>query len=659
MTVSIEIKGNLETNEYKYGQKLKDIFLTGLPKEANGKIVILTGVTLFGEKIRDIDLIVYGDLDNCIIDIDIKSNIKILISNFLFCIEAKASDLRDVMLDGTILKVKYKGKWSDATTQSENQKYALKRYIERETKQYSPYICNFIWTIGIAEESLKGLIGESREAQNLHNYLPSNLTIAKLFHLAAIQKKPRSNDRGYYDFSSTPENNNTIDLISKLDFFLEVRKNITGLTRSKIEKITKGLLLKDQTYAKEIGKKLIVISGRAGTGKTSKLLKIAVDLALEKGSRCLILTYNTALVSDISRLLVLAGIPDSVTDYTVNITTLSKFFFELILGLNISHHEDKLVIPDFTSNYKDYLQEMHDYIKNGLITQKDVEKLMVSRHDQVAWDFILVDEAQDWPALEKEILYMIFGPSKIIIADGMDQMVRSQKLCDWTYKTPHHKTFEKRCLRQKKNIIDFVNVYAKEFNLHWDLEPVADMEGGRIIITGQKDMYNLLKIERDNNKTSGNSNYDMMFLVPPAFVSKDKGMREFILTEDFKANGFDIWDGTQKKKKAEYPTSVTEHRLFQYDSCRGLEAWTVVCLGFDTFVKYKTETIKESDFENKADLLQDNEYARNRFIYLWSLIPLTRAIDTIVIVLENLNSPFSKRLRLIANKMPDFVEIVE
>ena len=44
MTVSIEIKGNPDTDEYKYGQKLKDIFLTGMPKEANGKIVILTGV---------------------------------------------------------------------------------------------------------------------------------------------------------------------------------------------------------------------------------------------------------------------------------------------------------------------------------------------------------------------------------------------------------------------------------------------------------------------------------------------------------------------------------------------------------------------------------------------------------------------------------------
>jgi len=661
MAVSIEIKGNEETKEYTYGLKLKDIFLTGLPKDATGKIIILTGVTLFGEYVRDIDIIVIGDLKNSLLEIPtIYGEKKTLISNFVFCIEAKAHDLKSVMIEGTILKVKYKGKWSDVTTQSENQRYALIKYITRLTNQPSPHIYNFIWLLGVPAESLKDLIGENRSAQSLHNYLPSSFIIEKLFHLALIQKKPKYKINNTSTLSSIPEDDgvNAVDLFSKLDFFLEVREKITGLTRSKIERITAKILLKDQAYAKEIGKKLIIISGRAGTGKTSKLLKIAVDLALEKGNRCLILTYNKALVSDIRRLLVLAGIPDSITEYTVNIMTLHKFFYELILGFDISHNKGVKHIPDFLTKYSEYLQEMHDYIKDGLITKKDIEDLMVSRHDQVAWDFILVDEAQDWPNLEKEILYMIFGSSKIIIADGVNQMIRSHKPCDWTYKTPSHKTHEKRCLRQKKNIIEFVNAYAKEFKLHWELEPAADMEGGRIVITSRKDIYTILKNERQNCENDGNERYDMMFLAPPALINKGDH-RGFKLTSDFKTQGFDIWDGSQDDKKAEYPTSLLEHRLFQYDSCRGLEAWTVVCLNFDSFEKhlhFKSETI---DFEIKGEITQNKNYLKNEYVYLWTLMPLTRAIDTLVITLEDANSAFSKKLKTIANKMPGFVDFIE
>ncbi|MBK8873704.1 MAG: PhoH family protein [Bacteroidetes bacterium] len=93
-------------------------------------------------------------------------------------------------------------------------------------------------------------------------------------------------------------------------------------------------LLDQQQYAKAIGEKLIVISGRAGTGKTIKLLRIACDLAQNKGARSLILTYNHALVSDIKRTFALIEIPDGIDEYCINIATLHKFFYELLIGWN-------------------------------------------------------------------------------------------------------------------------------------------------------------------------------------------------------------------------------------------------------------------------------------------------------------------------------------
>ncbi len=68
------------------------------------------------------------------------------------------------------------------------------------------------------------------------------------------------------------------------------------LTRKKLDKITKRLM-KEQNYVSAIGEKLVIIRGRAGTGKTFKLVRIAYELALHKNKRCLILTYNSIIVS--------------------------------------------------------------------------------------------------------------------------------------------------------------------------------------------------------------------------------------------------------------------------------------------------------------------------------------------------------------------------
>ena len=77
----------------------------------------------------------------------------------------------------------------------------------------------------------------------------------------------------------------------------------------------------------------------------------------------------------------------------------------------------------------------------------------------------------------------------------------------------------------------------------------------------------------------------MLFLVPPSLV------REQIVSKLNKL-GIKLWDGTQYELRAEYSIDMEEHRILQYDSCRGLEGWVVICLDLDQFVKYK-----ESNFQ--------------------------------------------------------------
>jgi superfamily I DNA and RNA helicase len=45
-----------------------------------------------------------------------------------------------------------------------------------------------------------------------------------------------------------------------------------------------------------------------------------------------------------------------------------------------------------------------------------------------AWDHVLVDEGQDWPEDERDILYQCFGPHRCIVADGVHQLIRGTPL---------------------------------------------------------------------------------------------------------------------------------------------------------------------------------------------------------------------------------------
>lgn len=694
MPVQVLIKGNNETNEYQDAVALKNIFENDLKNVTqNGKVLIICNATLFGQETKDVDLIVIGDFEKYSQKIKTKSRTSdqrelelkerlVFFSDFCFVIETKRHSAENVQLNGVNLLVQYNDKLSDVTTQSEKQKYSLLNFFKDRTN-ISPYICNFIWLRNVSWNSIKGLLGNNEMILTKHNYLPNTFSLRFLFQLACVQSIPftatdpsTGQTKNYASFSSIKrdENYNYEEIQKIFDLFEKVKKGVGELTRNKIEIIT-SKILDQQQYAQAIGDKLIVISGRAGTGKTIKILRISCDLAIQKGARCLILTYNHALVSDIKRILALAKMPDGMEDYTVNISTLHKFFYELLIGFGIVKNEanpekEVKVIPDFLEKYKSYLKELHEYILSGLIEKADIQELMNNKHDQVAWDFILIDESQDWDPLEKSIIMTIFGKGKLIVADGIDQLIRTQQKCNWTEglkpNIDFKKTFEKKGLRQKTNLVEFVNEFAKRLDINWELQPKEELIGGKIVITTRnysKELHNELF---DLCLKNGNSAYEMLFLVPPTLVERSeiKGkngearvQRSFKLLNDFDKQGIKIWDGTSTELRTQYAVDLDQHRVLQYESCRGLEGWTVVCLWFDEFINYKTETFIEEDTNELA--LETFDEKRNRFVYLWSLIPLTRAIDTVVITLKDKHSQVGKLLFELHKNNPDIIQWID
>lgn len=699
MGVKINIKGNKETSEHKDAIALKEIFETEFRnKQIDGEILIICNATLFGQTTKDIDLIAIGKFDKYRPRLKTKSRTKnqgtntietldqemrtVFINDFCFVFETKRHRATDIQLNGLTLTVKYNNKRSDVTTQSENQKYSLKGFFE-DRIDFSPMICNFIWLRNVSWDSIKNLLGDNTNIHDKHNYLPSTFGVPFLMQLACIQTKPwtpfdykTNNIKGYSTFNCLKRNQEIdFDEIDRIfDLFKKVKEGSGELTRRKISHIT-SKILNDQQYAKAIGDKLIVISGRAGTGKTIKLLSIACDLARLQGARSLILTYNHTLVSDIKRTLALAEIPDGIDDYTVNISTLHKFFYELVVGFEIGEsviesENNKKYILNFVQNYKEHLTTLIEYLDLELIGDKEISDLMKTRHQQVGWDYLLIDEAQDWSELEKNVIFRIFGKEKVIIADGVDQLIRSQNKCNWTRtlkpKIGFKKTHEKKGLRQKVNLVEFVNQFADKLNVNWKLEPKKELIGGKIIISTKEYEQSLHQRQFDLCVKNGNSAYEMMFLVPPSLVERyqttdeydrPKEDKRFRHLEKYKNYGINIWDGTSAELRTEYVVDLNSHKLLQYESCRGLEGWTVINLDFDKFIEYKMQTFTEE--ENNELALESFEEKRNRFVYLWALIPMTRAIDTLVITLKDKESYVAKVLREIYEENPDFIEWIE
>lgn len=454
---------------------------------------------------------------------------------------------------------------------------------------------------------------------------------------------------GEYYLNTFNEGNGRMEDI--IDLFTKERKP-QGLTRQKFELLSQQSTEIDE-ISKGIGEKLTILTGRAGTGKTMQLLQLAFKLANnENSNRCLILTYNNALVSDIKRLIDYTPMPTKATGRTVSIQTVHSFFHSVFEEFEVSTSR----LSPQQSNYDKLYQAYHEQLHNKLektCKQDNVLAVKDLPDPQIDWDYIFIDEAQDFSDFEKLNLFKLYSPKRMVIADGVDQFVRNAVRQEWEkgltqIEKPSAMTLERR---QKLSLVRFINAFAKRVNLDWNVTENENLTGGIIrIIPSFK--YKEYKKLRDNCKENGCENYDILILQPPTQVALDSdGNRFFAKADDYinKAR-IPIFDGIDTRKRNTYPTK-DQCRIYQYDSCRGLEGWCVVCADFDDLISYKYNTYKSGDH----DLGFDPEINRKRYTYLWSLIPLTRAVDTLIITLRDPNSEIGVILKEIAEKHSDYV----
>ena len=651
MGVNVMVFGaDKESDEYIAAVKLKDIIVKSVPSIAVGEIVLFASATLFGQAVKDVDLLMIGEIASGY-SISAEFNTpeglrkdKVMIHSFCTTIEVKRHDISGVFINGTDIYVRYGKENHCVTTQSNKQKLAAMDFFKK-TQMYSPYVTNVIWFTQVTRTEIKGLLTNNGKVMP-SNALGSNFDFKELMQLLVLQNPPNKTGK-IYTFDSGYNSGSLNSIQNALSLFSKTKEQMGELTRRRIEQIT-SKSFENKALIDTQGK-VSIYRGRAGTGKTVGLIQTAIRLVDDEQARVLMLTYNKALVSDIRRLLALAELPDMFEENCLHISTLHSYFYHLA---NKILYDGKMTGGKFLEKYDTVLKELIDFMRDEeSITI--IKEICLSDTD-LDWDYILIDEAQDWSNQERDIVLKLFDKGKIIVADGGQQFVRRIDPCDWSAIRERNNIKLKYCLRQKENLVGFINSYSQNLNiLGGKVLTKNNMPGGKVIITNDETLYSLHDSEMKRLKSAGNIAYDMLYLVPHALVRKHTEGYHFAMKAQFEKKGILFWDGTNPLNREGYSINSEEIRLLQYDSSRGLEGWTVVCMDFDVFLKEKENEYVDGHADSL--MLESPEERKKKYLYNWAMIPLTRAIDTLVITVKDPNSDTGKVLKQIAGECSDYV----
>lgn len=611
----------------------------GDTKHQGLRLSLVPNVQCYGEGTQDIDLV--------LLMVDQREGRKFssteqpdqpprTVQSLCLTIEVKSHPLEGVTFQGNKCFVDYHGHVHNVTSQSENQKYALRRYIQKNLgRNDTPWVVNLIWLRNVPKEQLpsatSNLMGSDCDWQDVINLVVANYS----FRGEASRLASFADSRALYRVNS----------------LLTAKLQPTAMDRRKIEAISRKTLRGEGVQWEErLGSQLLVFRGRGGTGKTVRLLGLAYDLYEQRGSRILILTYNNALVADLTRLMGLMGLQGGVGERAIRIKTIHSFLGSWLSALGLLQRSTGLI-----ENYDALKSEAISLIKGGALEDDDIKDAIANFSDNLAWDTVMVDESQDWPEDERDILYALYDFRKFVVADGVDQMVRSQAKTDWRHHLDQADTQVislRKSLRLKENICRFVTDFAGVIDYNWDVEPEPQSWGGRVIVVvGNDGLTQGFHDELFQKvKADGNELVDMLFCVPPSWTKNNPegGRKASRPGKIFQRWDYKVWDAVDDTIRKDFPTELEQLRIVQYDSCRGLEGWAVVNYALDRFFQYKldsTDVVVEQE-----DIFQDEDTLKLMLAKQWLMIPLTRAIDTLVLHVEDEDSYVGRALRSMESK---------
>ena len=605
-------------------------------------VTIVVGAKTDGEAVEDIDLLGIGEFAaGCLLPeaaLPEKMRGRMYeIRDFVFTIEIKSHDASDIRLSlGNKVDVRYDKRWKSATDQALDQKYALKNWIEKHLEIGAPRISHAVWLKNVRSDALK---------KRPRHVLFSDSELTDLFALMDASMFERAATGGGPAIITSIVGRDRGN-VSQLRAYFQKSIQLGTLDRRKLERICERIV-REQNYVEKIGQQMLVFRGRGGAGKTLRLLNLMSYLCREKAARVLFLTYNRALVQDVRRLISVLGLPEK----RAQIQTTDSYLMALCTAMGMAPKRDGNAIDwaDFANRKLELAQRLSELTPE----EARAQAAGADGTGSAGWDYVLIDEGQDWPAAERSVILSLFGHRRIVVADGVDQFVQSASHSDWTSGVP---TSERqivtlpKSLRLKANLCRFAIGFAREMGLHdWNIDLDPDLSGGKVkVFLRPFAEGDYREINRYQERT-GNAPIDALYCISTGHNSRHRNF-----PAQMEAWGAQVWDGTVSQNRGRFPVRLAQHRIVQYRSCRGLEGWTVVCLDLDCFFD---EQVRHAPKTDSPDLLIDAAAHARRHAARWCLIPFTRAIDTLVVHASE-QSELGQVLLRLAKTYPDFVEIV-
>jgi hypothetical protein len=335
----------------------------------------------------------------------------------------------------------------------------------------------------------------------------------------------------------------------------------------------------------------------------------------------------------------------------VQIKTLHQFFIRILKNIGLI---DEISSEIFEGNtYLEFLKDLMDLIKDN------TSSLEIKKELGVNYDLVLIDEAQDCDEIERDLLFKIFEINNCVVSIGNRQIVRKKKTeVNWALGT----TVDERNVvqlkishRNKKDLTDFFNTFSKKHfePKQWELKENRNLNGGNLILMNSKDYSKSFQIELDKKLIeNNNSKYDLMFLTPNKSSDKDYGIEISNKLDEWNYKCFMYTGYTKNSEEGSYSKfPIDACRILNYQACRGLEAWTLVVWNLDIIIQnIKSNFIK--DFPESTE----NEITEN--VNNWLLMVFTRAIDTLVITFNDMESDEYKLIMQLS-KSNDFGHMAE
>lgn len=550
------------------------------------------------------------------------SNHMVFLNTLIFSIEIKSHDTDGIVVEGPDIYVKYPDKMECPTAKLKEQANTVRKLLIRQfgfPKKFTRVI-SMIYFPSIAKNQFREI--SSREPGITNCTLFGNTTRNELFKKAVMSEGVRGDSTKRYSEIGLSK----FSLYQK-EISERFRKYYRGLKPSHIEQEKLEILSRKyvedrKKWVNTLGDRPIAFTGRAGTGKTLRLLSTCVDLVNDHMEPVLFLTFNAALATDLRRLMQLQRISSGTQ---IAVKTIDEFLFEIARRMDLYDEWS-----DFTKDMLDTnLYEMiRDCVNEGL--NDEGKKKKIDEDFLRNFNYIAIDEAQDWFDNEREIILKLFDPKRVLLAAGTDQCLRAPRLANWTgdvrrrdseiYTVPG-----KVALRQFSNLSLFCNSLSEKMQLEWAVKKNEELLGGDIYLYHKLD-GEVMKVLLSEWQT-GTKGYEPIDYMMLGSASADKKILTILKDENIS-----YWNAIDKTDRKRMP-SIDEIRCVSIEACRGLEAWATLITDLDTWFEFCLRKGKPSlsfrediSFEEK-EFLNRKQYKSGdyRFLPTWFLIPLTRA----------------------------------